>query len=142
MIKLTYRRENNFWKKKRKALLDTAWKVSKYRVFPGLYFPYSHWLQEFSPTVGKYGPERTPHWDTFQAVTTISLSLKYNSTLPKIKEIVMKHWHLPHINPNLTEIFQNPPNSAFCRNKVFRDIWYQINRKRQSQKEICKQHAR
>ena len=41
--------------------------------------------------------------------TNIPLSLKYNRTLPKIKEIVMKHWHLLHINPNLVEIFQNPP---------------------------------
>ena len=34
----------------------------------------------------------------------------------------MKHWHLLHINPNLAEIFQNPPILAFRRNKNLRDI--------------------
>ena len=34
----------------------------------------------------------------------------------------MKHWHLLHINPNLTEIFQNPPILAFRQNKNLRDI--------------------
>ena len=34
----------------------------------------------------------------------------------------MKHWHLLHINPNLAEIFQNPPILAFRRNKILRDI--------------------
>ena len=57
-----------------------------------------------------------------ETATNIPLSLKYNRTLPKIKEIVMKHWHLLHINPNLAEIFQNPPILAFRRNKNLRDI--------------------
>ena len=51
-----------------------------------------------------------------------TLSLKYNRTLPKIKDIVMKHWHLLHIKPNLAEIFQNPPILAFRRNKNIRYI--------------------
>ena len=34
----------------------------------------------------------------------------------------MKHWHLLHINPNLAEIFQNPPILAFRRIKNLRDI--------------------
>ena len=34
----------------------------------------------------------------------------------------MEHWHLLHINPNLGEIFQNPPILAFCQNKNLRDI--------------------
>ena len=55
-------------------------------------------------------------------VTTILLSLKYNRTLPKIKEIVMKHWNLLHINPNLAEIFQNPPILVLRQNKNLRDI--------------------
>ena len=57
-----------------------------------------------------------------ETATNILLSLKYNRTLPKIKEIVMKHWHLLHIKPNLAEIFQNPPILAFRRNKNLRDI--------------------
>ena len=44
---------------------------------------------------------------------TMPLLFKYNRILPKIKEIVMKHWHLLHRNPNLAEIFQNPPIFAF-----------------------------
>ena len=57
-----------------------------------------------------------------ETATNIPLSLKYNRTLPKIKEIVMKHWHLLHINPNLAEIFQSPPILAFHGNKNLRDI--------------------
>ena len=41
--------------------------------------------------------------------TNAALSLKYNRTLPKTKEIIMEHWNLLHINPSLAEIFQNPP---------------------------------
>ena len=40
----------------------TAWKVSKYRVFSGTYFPV------FELNTGKYGPEKTPFLDTFHAV--------------------------------------------------------------------------
>ena len=57
-----------------------------------------------------------------QTATNIPLSLKCNRTLSKIKEIVMKHWHLLHIKPNLAEIFQNPPTLALRRNKNLRDI--------------------
>ena len=35
---------------------------NKYGVISGEYFPV------FSPNTGKYGPEITPYWDTFQAV--------------------------------------------------------------------------
>ena len=34
----------------------------------------------------------------------------------------MKHWNLLHINPNLAEIFQNPPIFVLCQNKNLRDI--------------------
>ena len=54
--------------------------------------------------------------------TIISLLLKYNRTLIKIKTIVMKHWHLLHINPNLAEIFKKSPILAFCQNKNLRDF--------------------
>ena len=40
-----------------------------------------------------------------ETATNIPLSLKCNRRLPKIREIFMKHWHLPHIKPNLAEIF-------------------------------------
>ena len=57
-----------------------------------------------------------------KTAANIPLSLKYNRTLPTIKEIVMKHWHLLHINPNLAEIFQSPSILAYRRNKILRDI--------------------
>ena len=41
---------------------STGWKVSKYGVFSGPYFSF------FSPNTGIYGPEKTPHLDTFYAV--------------------------------------------------------------------------
>ena len=40
----------------------TAWKVSKYGVISGPYFPV------FNPNTGKYGPEITLYLDTFHAV--------------------------------------------------------------------------
>ena len=41
---------------------NTVGIVSKYRVFSGPYFPL------FGLNTGKYGPEKTPHLDTFHAV--------------------------------------------------------------------------
>ena len=37
--------------------------MSKYGVFSGKYFPV------FSPSTGKYGPEKTPYLETFHEVT-------------------------------------------------------------------------
>ena len=39
-------------------VIVTAWKVSKYGVFSGPYFP------AFSPNTGKYGPVKTPYLET------------------------------------------------------------------------------
>ena len=47
--------------------------------------------------------------------TTIPLSLKYNRTLPKIKEIVMKHWHLLHT----TSLKSNQTNRIF---KIYHNL--------------------
>ena len=41
---------------------STAWKVSKYGVFSGPYFPV------FSSNTGKYGPEKPRYLDIFHAV--------------------------------------------------------------------------
>ena len=46
--------------------LFTAWKVSKYGVISGPYFPV------FELNTGKYGPEITPYLDTFHAVFEIT----------------------------------------------------------------------
>ena len=55
-----------------------AWKVSKYGVFSGPYFPTfglnteRYWdtpyLSVFRPNVGKHGPDKTPYLNTFHAV--------------------------------------------------------------------------
>ena len=42
--------------------ITTAWKVSKYGVVSGPYFPV------FVLNTGKYGPEITPYLDTFHTV--------------------------------------------------------------------------
>ena len=47
----------------------TAWKVSKYGVMSGSYFPV-FWLN-----AGKYGPKITRYVDTFHAVTSYSQRL-------------------------------------------------------------------
>ena len=42
--------------------ITTAWKLSKYRVISGPYFP----VFVFSPNTGKYGPEITPYLNTLK----------------------------------------------------------------------------
>ena len=48
-------------------VLDTAWKVSKYGVFSGPYFPV------FGLNAGKYRPGKTPYVNTFHAVLVSKL---------------------------------------------------------------------
>ena len=59
----------------------TAWKVSKYRVISGPYFP----AFGVNPNTGKYWPKITPYLDTFQAVSIFSIwcaiALAHASTL-------------------------------------------------------------
>ena len=47
------------------GIFSNPWKVSKYGVFSGPYFPV------FSPNTGKYRPEKTPYLDTFHTVFII-----------------------------------------------------------------------
>ena len=44
------------------SLKNTAWKMSKYGVFSGPYYPV------FGINTGKYGPEKAPYLNTFHAV--------------------------------------------------------------------------
>ena len=75
--------------------LCTAWKVSKYGVFSGPYFPAfglnTEYLSVSSPNKGKYGPEKTPCLDTFHAVLILSLG-QFRSGHHKysIKKVVPK----------------------------------------------------
>ena len=63
------------WIKKCSLLNITTWKVSKYEVFCGRYFPV------FSPNTGKYGPEKTPYMATFHAVHCLMFLLCFLSFL-------------------------------------------------------------
>ena len=60
-----------------------TWKMSKYGVFSGRYFPYSDWIRRFtdfsgpyfpafSPNTGKYGPEKTLYLNTFHTVSILT----------------------------------------------------------------------
>ena len=60
------------------------WKVSKYGVFAGPYFPV------FGLNTGKYGPEKTPYLDTFYAVSaflTVTIE-KTESFTNKLKVVL------------------------------------------------------
>ena len=49
----------------------TAWKVFKYRVFSGPYFPV------FGLNTGKYGPEKTSYSDTFHTMYKMHIIMQY-----------------------------------------------------------------
>ena len=69
-------------KKKYSIVLSTAWKVSKYGVISGPYFPV------FGLNTGKYGPEITSYLDRFDAgrpVWKVSVSLHIQSECGKIR---------------------------------------------------------
>ena len=52
----------------------------------------------------------------------LPLTVTYNRTLPDLKTIIDKNWHILKIEPKLKEIFAESPILAFKRNKNFRDI--------------------
>ena len=73
--------------------LVTAWKVSKYGVISGPYFP-AFGLNTgiypinsvFSPNTGKYGPEITPYFGTFHAVGLFQYLIKALKN-PRVSDI-------------------------------------------------------
>ena len=83
--------KHNFWLAPRWKSTgpSTAWKVFKYGIFSGPYFPafvlnterYFVSLSVFSPNVGKYWPEKTPYLDNFHAVQWISFVLYFPSDI-------------------------------------------------------------
>ena len=73
---------------------STAWKVSKYGVLSGPYFP------AFGLNTGKYGPEITPHLDTFHALLFANLRMKVSSISKEI-------WHNKGSCPALTDRKKN-----------------------------------
>ena len=53
---------------------------------------------------------------------SIPISITYNQTLPNIKSIVDKDWHVLQVNPELQERFQSSPIIAFRKNKNLKQI--------------------
>ena len=76
----------------------------------------------------------------------IPLVLKYNRTLPNIRNSIEKNWHLLQINPILAKTFENKPFIAYKRNKNLKELIggnkivnNKVFRNRPMQKEgICK----
>ena len=52
----------------------------------------------------------------------LPLTVTYNRTLPDVKTVIDKNWHILQIEPKLKEIFAEPPILAFKRNKNLKDI--------------------
>ena len=52
----------------------------------------------------------------------ITLSITYNKTLPNIKGIIEKHWHILHVNSDLEKVFHNKPLFAFRKNTNLKQI--------------------
>ena len=47
--------------------------------------------------------------------------IPFDTNFLKIKKILMKHWHLIKLDPELTEVFPNPPFLAFERTTNIKD---------------------
>ena len=69
-----------FWAK------NTAWKVSKYGIFSGLYFP------AISPNTRKYWPGKTSFLDTFHALKNGIITRKYSDVRPLMPECEGVSW--------------------------------------------------
>ena len=52
----------------------------------------------------------------------IPLVLKFNRTLPNIKKIIDKQWHLLQINPTLKNAFRRRPITAYKKNRNLKEI--------------------
>ena len=63
--------------------VNATWKVSKYGVFSGPYFPAVGLNKErsgvFSPNARKYGPEKAPYLDNFHAVQSFKKLVNFGS---------------------------------------------------------------
>ena len=49
-------------------------------------------------------------------------TIQQNKTLPNVKQIINKHWHLLQINSNLGSAFEQEPTIAYRRNKNLDDL--------------------
>ena len=61
-------------------------------------------------------------YNIYKTIYTIYLCVTYNKTLPNIKTMLEKHWHILNINLELKKIFENKPLLTFRRNKNLRQM--------------------
>ena len=54
--------------------------------------------------------------------SVISFSVTYSTTLPNIREIINKHWHLLDVNNTFRNAFKATPVIVFCKNTSLRKI--------------------
>ena len=52
----------------------------------------------------------------------ISFSVTYSATLPNIRKIINKHWHILNINNTFGNVFKAPPVITFRKNTSLRQI--------------------
>ena len=83
------------------SIVTTGWKVSIYGVFSGPHF------FVFSPNTRKYGPEKTPHSDTFHAVKSLFGLLRYSEL--NLTKLSNDYWRgirpmLQTLNPSTSYI--------------------------------------
>ena len=52
----------------------------------------------------------------------IPFSVTYSATLPNIRKIINKHWHILSINKTFGNVFKAPPVIAFRKNTSLRQI--------------------
>ena len=64
-----------------------------------------------------------------------TLITTFNRTMPDIKSVLTKHWHLLQLDPALKEMFEQPPMMAFRRNRNIGDI---LNSKRFHNNEVSR----
>ena len=58
----------------------------------------------------------------------IPFSVTYSATLPNIREIINKHWHILNINNTFGNIFKATPIIAFRKKYIFKtNHWYKYH---------------
>ena len=83
----------------------TAWKVSRYEIFSGPYFPV------FRTNTGKYGPEKTPYLDTFHAVRSFLKSIRQLPVWPWKYTLAARASQSPLL-------YTSPNNSSFEHKQI------------------------
>ena len=90
------------------SYIYTSWKVSKYGVFSGLYFPAfglnTPYLSVFSLNVGKYGPEKTPYLHTFHAVLKEEKTIAWLNWCIWVYRIYCRKYQFTFIRQNIYKI--------------------------------------